>query len=99
MKILYQSEVTGKTYQTEEALKKAEAAVSEAKKAEEQKKKERAEAAKVVEDKIAAANAAVKDANAAVSDFCSKYGTFKTTLKDGILMSPFSLLLDNFFGF
>ena len=43
MQILYKSDVTGKTYKSEEALLEAEAKVSEAKKQEELEKKARAE--------------------------------------------------------
>ncbi len=81
MQILYKSDVTGKTYKSEDALLEAEAKVSEAKKQEELEKKERAEAAKYVQDKLTAASTAQKEAQKALSEFCKKYGTFKTSLK------------------
>jgi len=98
MKILYQSEITGKTYETKEALVEAEAAVSAVKRAEEEKKKARAEAAKKVEEKLAIANAAIKDANDALAAFCKEFGSFKTTFKGDNLKNPFSILFDTFWN-
>ena len=43
MKVLYQSDVTGKVYQTQQALVEAEKAITEAKKQEELKKQDRIE--------------------------------------------------------
>lgn len=96
MKILYQSDVTGKTYQTKEALVAAEKEVSEAKKAEEIKKQERAAAAKEVEALMKEASEAHTKAQKALADFCAKYGSFKTTLKEGSnwmdwIFDPFKL--------
>ncbi len=91
MKILYQSEITGKTYDSEKALIEAEAKVSKEKKEEEARKKARAAAAKIVQSKLEEARKAQKEAQKALSDFCQEYGTFKTTLKENDYFSPFSL--------
>ena len=97
MQILYKSDVTGKTYDSQKALLEAEAKVSEAKKQAELEKKERAEAAKIVQEKLTAASVAQKEAQKALSDFCKKYGTFKTSLKrDGDPWSFFDLLFNPF---
>ena len=82
MKILYQSEVTGKTYQTKQALVEAEKAITEAKKQEELKKQERAAAAKEVQALLDASTEASKKAHDALAKFCEKYGSFKTTIKN-----------------
>ena len=95
MKILYQSEITGKTYDTQEALVKAEEEVSEAKKQEELKKKARAEAAKQVQVKLDAAREAQKEAQKALTAFCKEYGSFKTSLKRDIF-EPFNPFFDAF---
>lgn len=96
MKVLYQSEITGKTYESKEALLKAEKEVSEAQKQEETKKKERAAAAKTVQAKLDEAKKAQKEAQEALVDFCEKYGTFKTSLKRDEIFDPFSLFFDPF---
>lgn len=82
MQILYKSDVTGKTYESQKALIEAEAKVSEAQKKAKLEKKARAEAAKLVQEKLTAASTAQKEAQEALSSFCKKYGTFKTSLKD-----------------
>ena len=61
MKVLYYSEITNKTYETEDALKKAEAEVSEAKKKEDAVKAKRAAAAKEVQAKLDEAKKAVEE--------------------------------------
>jgi multidrug efflux pump subunit AcrA (membrane-fusion protein) len=96
MKILYQSDITGKTYESEAALVKAEAEVSKAKQEEELKKKERAEAAKAVQAKLDAAKKAQKEAQESLVDFCKKYGTFKTSLDRKSVFDPFSFFFDPF---
>lgn len=83
MKILYQSELTGKTYDNKEALVAAEQEFTEAQKAAEVKKQERAAAAKEVENKLKLASEAQEEARKALTAFCDKYGTFKTTLEKG----------------
>lgn len=98
MKIRYESEVTGKLYDTEEALIEAEAKVSEAKKKEEAKRKERAEAAKKVNAALDNAIEAQKEAQKVLKEFCDKYGTFKTTLTKDSQLSPFDLF-SSFFNF
>lgn len=95
MKILYKSDITGKTYESQEALLKAEAEVSEAQKQAELAKKERAEAAKLVQEKLTAASTAQKEAQKALNEFCKKYGTFKTSLKNTDI-SPWNIF-DCFF--
>ena len=94
MKVLYQSEITGKTYETEEALVAAEKQVSEAKKQQEIKRKERAAAAKVVEEKMAAVTEAQKDLEKTLKEFCDRYGAFNTTLKkdSNWMLNPFNLM-------
>lgn len=94
MKILYQSEINGKTYDSQEALIKAEAEISEAKKQEELRKKARAEAAKQVQVKLNEAKTAQKEAQEALSNFCKEYGAFKTSLTRDDFFDPF-----NFFHF
>lgn len=94
MKVLYQSEITGKTYETKEALEAAEKEVSEAKREQELKRKERAAAAKVVEEKMTAVATAQKDFEKVLVDFCDKYGAFNTTIKKDTnwMSKPFDLL-------
>lgn len=96
MQVLYKSDVTGKVYESEKQLIKAEAEVSEAKKKADLEKKKRAEAAKEVQAKINDAYAAQKEAQKALTDFCKKYGTFKTSLKreEGDPFSLFDLLFE-----
>lgn len=89
MKVLYQSEITGKTYETEEALIEAEDKVSEEKKAAELKKIQRAEDAKAVQDKIDKAMEARKEMNDAISEFCEKHGAFKTTFTTDMFSKSF----------
>jgi len=89
MKILYQSDITGKTYETEEALIEAENKVSEEKKAAELKKIQRAEDAKAVQEKIDKAMEARKEMNAAISEFCEKHGAFKTTFTSDMFSKAF----------
>lgn len=96
MKVLYYSEITNKTYETEDALKKAEAEVSEAKKKEDAAKAKRAAAAKEVQAKLDEAKKAQKEAQEALVNFCEKYGTFKTSLKRDEIFDPFSLFFDLF---
>ena len=97
MKILYQSDVTGKTYESKQALIEAEEKVSKEKKAEEIKKQERAKEAKIVQAKLEEAAKLQKEAREALTAFCEKYGTFKTTLKnDDFFFSPFSIFSDFF---
>ena len=99
MKVLYQSEITGKTYETKEALEAAEKEISEAKKEQELKRKERAAAAKIVEEKMTAVATAQKDFEKALADFCDKYGAFNTTIKkDTNWMSNSLDLLSMIFG-
>ena len=81
MKVLYQSDVTGKVYETEQALVAAEKEVSETKKQEELKKQERAAAAKNVETLMSEAAEANAKAREALTEFCEKYGSYKTTIK------------------
>ena len=85
----YFSEVTNKTYDTVEALEKAELTVKN-------EKNERAAAAAKVNEKLKVAREAQKEANDAIHDFCEKYGTFKTSLKRDEIFDPFSLLFDPF---
>lgn len=94
MKILYQSEITGKTYETKQALETAEKEVSEAKREQEIKRKERAAAAKIVEEKITAVTEAQKDLEKALKEFCDRYGAFNTTLKkdSNWMLNPFNLM-------
>ena len=99
MKVLYQSDVTGKTYESQEALVAAEKEVSEAKKQEELKKQERAAAAKEVQNLLNEAAEANKKAQKALAQFCDKYGSYKTTLKNvgntdwvDWVFSPFKML-------
>lgn len=96
MKILYQSDITGKTYESKDALVKAEAQVSEAKKQEELKKKERAEAAKEVQAKLDAAKKAQKEAQESLVDFCKRFGAFKTSIDRKNIFDPFDFLFDPF---
>ena len=94
MKILYQSQLTGKTYETQEALNEAEKAFSDAQRAVEEKKQARAAAAKEVEAKLKLVNEAQEEAQKAVAEFCKKYGTFKTTLNqnNSWLFNPWDFL-------
>ncbi len=94
MKVLYQSEITGKTYESKEELFKAEEEISEAKKQEELKRKQRAAAAKSVQEKLEKAKIAQKEAHDALNEFCKTYGSFKTSLshKEIDSLNPFSLL-------
>lgn len=78
----YFSEVTNKTYDTVEALEKAELTVKN-------EKNERAAAAAKVNEKLKVAREAQKEANDAIHDFCEKYGTFKTTIKDSDIFPSF----------
>lgn len=96
MKILYQSDITGKTYESREALIEAEEKISKEKRAEEIKKKERAKDAKEVQAKLEEAAKVQKEAREALTAFCEKYGTFKTTLKNDDFFSPFSFFSDYF---
>lgn len=96
MKILYQSEINGKTYDSQEALIKAEAEISEAKKQEELKKKARAEAAKQVQIKLNDAKVAQKEAQEALVAFCKEYGAFKTSLTRNDIFDPFNFFFDHF---
>lgn len=82
MKVLYQSDITGKVYDSQEALVTAEKEISEAKKQEEIKRQERAAAAKEVETLMKEASEASKKANEALAKFCDKYGSYKTTIKN-----------------
>ena len=96
MKILYQSDITGKTYESEAELMKAEAEISKAKQEEELKKKERAAAAKEVQSKLDNAKKAQKEAQESLVAFCKKYGTFKTSLDRKDIFDPFSFFFDPF---
>lgn len=97
MQIFYKSDVTGKFYNSQEELLKAEAQVSEAKKQADLKKKERAEAAKKVQEKLTIASTAQKEAQQELAAFCKKYGTFKTSLKrEDAPWSVFDFLFDTF---
>ncbi len=96
MKILYQSDITGKTYESKEELIKAEEAISEAKKKEEIRKQERAKAAKEVQAKLDNARETQREAQEALANFCKEYGAFKTTLKRDDFFDPFSLFFDSF---
>lgn len=89
MKILYQSEITGKTYETEDALIEAENKVSEEKKAAELKKIQRAEDAKAVQEKIDKAMEARKEMCDTLEEFCKKYGAFKTTFTTDMFSKSF----------
>ena len=97
MKVLYQSDVTGKTYETQEALVAAQKEVSEVKKQEEIKRQERAAAAKQVQTLMNEAAEANKKAQDALAKFCDKYGSYKTTLKTDTdwvdwVFSPFKFI-------
>lgn len=85
----YFSEITNKNYDTVAELEKAEKAVANA-------KNERAVAAKEVEKALAAAHEAQKIANEKLEDFCRKYGSFKTTLKDADNLNTFDWLFKLF---
>ena len=98
MKIRYQSQLTGKLYDSEKQLKEAEAALEASKKKEAEKKQKRADAAKVVNDKLSAAIDAQKEAQKALSDFCKEYGTFKTSLTKDSMFNNWDLF-DILFNF
>jgi len=97
MKILYQSDITGKTYETEEALVEAENKVSAEKKAAELKKIQRAEDAKAVQEKIDKAMEARKEMNKALEDFCEKYGAFKTSFTTDMFSKSFWDIFNSMF--
>ncbi len=91
----YFSDVTKKTYETVEALEKAEAEANASKKADEKKREERSKRAKEVEDAFKSAREAEKGAEELLSKFCKDYGSYHTTVTEP-LTSLFDSFLDSF---
>ena len=93
----YFSEVTGKVYDTTEALQTAEMAVKEAEEKEKAKKelmvaqrKEKAAAVDAARKEMVAAQKKYRDT---LEDFCKNYGSYHTTLN----ISEIPTLFDHFF--
>lgn len=96
----YYSELTDNLYDTQEELEMAEQKEQKKKEQEKVKKAERAAAAKEVEKAFLDADAAKKSAMDKLTDFCVKYGSFRTSIDsdtlNGIKPSIFSQLFDMF---
>ena len=103
----YISDVTGKVYETVEALEKDEEAVITEREAKEkalaEKKAQRESRAKEVETAIKEALDAQDVANKKLQAFCKDYGAFHTSIKnaDVILgnLDPFHNFFKTFWGF
>ena len=103
----YISDVTGKVYETVEALEKDEKLVADEKAAKEkalaEKKANREARAKEVDEALKAAVEAQKAATEKLEAFCKDYGVFHTSIEnaDAILgnMSPFDRFFRTFWGF
>lgn len=103
----YISDVTGKVYETVEALEKDEKCVAEKKAAEEkalaEKKANREARAKEVDEALRASVEAQKVATEKLNAFCKDYGVFHTSIEnaDVILgnMNPFDRFFRTFWGF
>ena len=94
----YFSEITGKVYDTTEALQSAEIAVKEAEEKEKAKKEqaiaERKECAAAVDAARKEMVAAQKKYRDTLEKFCQKYGSYHTTLN----VSEIPTLFDHFFS-
>ena len=81
MKQLFYSDITKKTYDTEEACLKAEELVAEENKKKEALAAERSKRAKEVEDAYERALEAKKTAYDLMKEFIGDYGSFHTSIK------------------
>ena len=103
----YISDVTGKVYETVDALEQEEKKVlaerEEKEKALAEKKANREARAKEVDEALKAAVEAQKVATEKLDAFCKDYGVFHTSIEnaDAILgnMSPFDRFFRTFWGF
>ena len=103
----YISDVTGKVYETVEALEKDEAKVTAEKEAKEkalaEKKAQRESRAKEVETAIKEALDAQEHATNLLQSFCKDYGTFHTSIKNANALlgnlDPFHNFFKTYWGF
>ena len=84
--MLYQSELTGKTYTTAEECEKADLEISEQRKIKEAEKKKEAEERKAAADRVEAARKTMVEAQNAyreeIEHFCEKYHTYHTSWRE-----------------
>ncbi len=103
----YISDVTGKVYETVEALQKEEAQVAAEKAAKEkalaEKKANREARAKEVDEALKAAVEAQKVATEKLNAFCKDYGVFHTSIENADIIlgnqNPFDRFFHTFWGF